>query len=364
MSKTLKILKQIDEEEIPKAFLEARKHSNSPEAISRIVDKIVDRSEVSNPSGKALLANFVNGMLLGEVALDEIPELAILSPEERAKLLKKTSYSGMDELRDSVESTKFKYPKLGNKLDISPEYNPKFWGMSDRSGILLHQPSDVPLNFLTGVNLHEYGHQYDDAIRLALKKIKHLQTLDLKDPSVSSEYNKTKSALFEMWKKYPEIERTVTDQDLPSFKSNPYNVTHPRAAAAIGGVTSPNELSKSLTAGHMFKRNYEFDNLVKALKGGMKTVKGVGIGMIPAAAAGAIAAYSPDSMAGEAAKTSMKIMEEGDPLSMLMPSKVNENEEADVEKMIQEQKAIQAPGSTEDKWYGRRWSKIKDSLGK
>jgi len=364
MSKTLKLLKQIDEEEIPKAFAEARKRSDDSKAVRRIIDSIVNKTEVTNPTGKALLSNFTTGMLLGETALDEIPELAIMSPEDRAQKLKKVSYSGLDELRDSIESQKYRYPKMENKLEIKPEYNPDFWGRSSIEGVLLNQPSDAPMNFLAGVNLHEYGHQYDDAMRIALRKLKHLQTLDMKDPEIAKEYDKTKKALFEMSKKYPEIKSTITDKDLLNYKSEPYNFFQPSVDQNIAGVTTPSELEQGLTKGHFFKRNYEFDNLMKALKGGMRTVKGVGIGMIPAAAAGAIAAYSPDSMAGEAAQTALKVVDEGDPISLLMPSSLNENEEVEVQKMIQEQKAKQAPSSTDKKWYGRRWSKVKDLLGK
>jgi hypothetical protein len=359
MSKTLQILKQIEEEEIAKAFAEARKNADSPEALNRIVDNIVKRVGIENPTGKAYLSNFVNGMLLGEAAFDEIPELSIMSPEERALKLREISYGGLDKLRDSIESDILKYPKLGNKIEISPEYNPRYWGKSDLSGILLH-----PMSFLTAVNLHEYGHQFDDATRLALRKLRDLQDRGLQNPAIKKEYDKTKMALFEMWKKYPEIGKTIQDKDLPYFKSRPYSAPATEIAEATGQATLPSELEKELTKGHMFKRNYEFDNLRNALKGGMKAVKGVGVGMIPAAAAGAVAAYSPDSMAGEAAKTALKVVDEGDPLSLLTPSNVNENEEAEVQQMVAEQKAQQPAGSTDDKWYGRRWSKIKDILGK
>ena len=364
MSKTVKILKQIDEEEIPKAFAKIRKNADSPEAVKRIVDDIVEKTEVPHPAGKALLSNYTNSMLLGEAAFDEIPEIVLATPAQRASVLKKASYSGLNELRDSIRSEKFNYPTFANAVKISPEYNPDFWGKSDRSGIFLSQPPDVPMNFLTGVNLHEYGHQYDDAIRLAVRKIKQLQSLDSQDPEVIKEYNKTKNALSVMLKKYPDIEKTVKDTDLLNFQSKPYDWDKPNIANIEKGIESPSELAKELTSGHMFKRNYEFDNLMKALKGGLKAVKGVGVGMIPAAVAGAAAAYSPNSMAGEAAKTALKVADEGDPLSLLMPSAANEGEEAEVQKMIREQKATQIPGSTDSKWYGRKWSKIKNLLEK
>jgi hypothetical protein len=364
MNKTVQLLKQIDEEEIAKAFAEAKKNADSPEAVSRIVDKIVKKTGVTNPAGQAYLSNFTNSMLLGEAAMDEIPELAIATPLDRAYQLKKASYDGMDELRDSIHSEVSGFPKLGNKIEISPEYNSKFWGRSDRSGILLHQPDYVPLNFRIGVNKHEYGHQFEDVIKLALAKLDHLKTVGLKDPRVAADYEKTKSALFNMYKKYPDIKKFIEDKSIIRFKNEKYNEMAPAYAQGIEGKTSPSDFEKAMTRGHMFKRNYEFDNLMNALKGGLKNVKSVGVGMVPAAAAAAIAAYSPDSMAGEAAKTSMKVMEEGDPLSMLIPANVNENEEAEVQKMIQEQKATQAPGSTDDKWYGRKWSKVKDLLGK
>jgi hypothetical protein len=364
MNRTVKILKQIDEEEIPKAFAKIRKQADSPEAVKRVVDDIVKKTDVEPPAKKAILANLINAMLLGEAAFDEIPEVVIASPAERASALKKASYSGLDELRDSIRSEQFNYPTFTNRIKISPEYNTKSWGRSDSSGILLYQPPDVPMNFLTGVNLHEYGHQYDDAVQLAVRKIKHLQSLNLQDPDVAKEYNKTKDALSVMLKKYPDIEKTIKDKDLPTFQSKPLDEDTPKIANLTKGIESPSELAEELTAGHMFKRNYEFDNLMKALKGGLKAVKGVGVGMIPAAAAGAVAAYSPKSMAGEAAKTALKVADEGDPLSLLTPSDVNEDEEAEVQKMIQEKKATQIPGATDSKWYGRKWSKIKNLLEK
>jgi hypothetical protein len=364
MSKTVKILKQIDEEEIPKAFSKIRKNANSPEAVKRIVDDIVEKTEVSHPAGKALLSNYTNSMLLGEAAFDEMPEVVLATPAQRASALKNASYSGLNELRDSIRSEKLNYPAFGNVVKISPEYNPEFWGKSNRSGILLSQPPDVPMNFLTGVNLHEYGHQYDDAIRLAVRKMKQLQSLDSKDPDVIKEYNRTKNALSVMLKKYPDIEETIKDKDLLDFESKPYDWDKPKIANIEKGIESPSELAKELTSGHMFKRNYEFDNLMKALKGGLKAVKGLGVGMIPAAAAGAVAAYSPDSVAGEAAKTALKVTDEGDPLSLLMPLAANEGEEAEVQKMVQKQKTKQIPGATDSKWYGRKWSKIKNLLEK
>jgi hypothetical protein len=360
MSKSLQILKQIDDEEIAKAFAEAKKNADSPEAINRIVDNIVKKAGIDNAPGKAYLSNWVNAMLLGEAAFDEIPELSIMSPEERALKLREVSYGGLDKLRDSVESKILKYPKLGNKIEISPEYNPTSWGKSNLSGIYLNQPSEVPLNFLTAVNLHEYGHQFDDATRLALRKLKDLQMRDLKNPEVKKDYEKTKEALLNLIKKYPETKSTIQDKDLSDFKSRPYSSSATEVAEATGQAILPSELEKELIKDHMFKRNYEFDNLLKALKGGMKTVKGVGIGMIPAAAAGALAAYSPDSMAGETAKTALKVMDEGDPLSLLTPPSLNENEEKEIQKMIEEQKAKQSAADTADKWYGQRWSKIKD----
>jgi hypothetical protein len=358
MSKTVKILKQIDEEEIPKAFAKIRKQADSPEAVKRVVDDIVKKTGITNPAGQAYLSNFTNSMLLGETALDEIPELAILTPEDRASKLKKASYEGMDELRDSIRSEVSGFPKLGNKIEISPEYNSKFWGRSDRSGVLLHQPDYVPLNFKIGVNQHEYGHQFEDAIKLAVAKLDHLKTLGLKDPKIAADYEKTKSALFNMYKKYPDIKKFTEDDDIIKFKNEKYNELAPTYAQEIEGKTSPADFEKAMTRGHMFKRNYEFDNLMNALKGGLKKVKSVGVGMIPAAAAGAVAAYSPKSMAGEAAKTALKVIDEGDPLSMLMPSSINENEDEEVQKMLQNQK------DKENKIIGRRWSKVKNLLEK
>ena len=365
-SRTVKILKQLDKEEIPKAFAEIKKHADSPEAVQNVVNKLItNKLGITNPAGQAYASNYTNSMLLGEAAFDEIPELAIMSPLDRALKAREVSYGGMDKLRDSIKSeVLWEYPKLGNKVQISPEYNSNIWGSSSLPGIVLYQHPDIPLNFLLGVNLHEYGHQFDDATRLAIKKLQDLKSRGLNNPKIAAEFEKTKNALSDMWKKYPEIKSTIQDTDLPYFRSQPNNDIAPAAAQAMSLASTPAQFEKELTKGHMFKRNYEFDNLMRALKGGMRTVKGVGVGMIPAAAAGAIAAYAPDSMAGETAKTATKIMNEGDPLSMLTPENVNENEEAEVQKMIQEQKSKQAPGSTDNKWYGRRWSKVKDLLGK
>lgn len=62
------------------------------------------------------------------------------------------------------------------------------------------------------------------------------------------------------------------------------------------------------------------------------------VGLLPAAASAAIAAYAPESKADTIAKTISRATEEGDPSSLLFPGGAGEGEEGEIEKMREEQR--------------------------
>jgi hypothetical protein len=62
------------------------------------------------------------------------------------------------------------------------------------------------------------------------------------------------------------------------------------------------------------------------------------LGILPAAAATALSAYSPESKAASIAKTVSRVADEGDPISFLFPEGAGEGEDKEVMRMREEQK--------------------------
>jgi len=114
---------------------------------------------------------------------------------------------------------------------------------------------------------------------------------------------------------------------------------------------------ESYKLGHHFKDIYEPRELVREVKGlpedtkvtkeiikqskksGLKPLAFTRlrslVGLLPGLAAAGLAAYAPDS---KAAQVSSKVIEEGDPTSMLFPSEAGTGEEQEVKKMYEEEK--------------------------
>lgn len=63
------------------------------------------------------------------------------------------------------------------------------------------------------------------------------------------------------------------------------------------------------------------------------------VGILPGLAAAALSAYSPESKAATVAKTVSRVVDEGDPTSMLIPGGVGEGEEDEVARMREEAKS-------------------------
>lgn len=346
-------------------FKQLKKYANDPEQLENYLNQTLEKRIPSSvgTSTKAYETDRLLHSLLGEAALDEIPGLQNKSLLESLQEVKDVSNKGLGDLEKSVDVN----PKISVE-DLEP-FEKRAGGrirgvFSAPIGTKISKDLDIPKNTeirqgAIGTSLHESGHSLDEvAKRLA-------QIQDELEKRKDPEYKRKKFRKVNVDKEDLNFYEMLTDDELFRYnqnvkdkleqyiKNNPDKLQKMISDPGISKfktqrvpkfLTSEKPLkpleAQNLYSGadHWFKRNFPFENLKNVLKGGLKTVRGVGVGLIPATAAALTAAYSPDSKADEIAKTTKKITDEGDPLSFIFPSEAGEGEEAEIEKMYEEAK--------------------------
>lgn len=340
-------------------FKQLKKYANDPEQLENYLNQTLEKRipQSVGTSTKAYETDRLLHSLLGEAALDEIPGLQNKPIEDALLEVKDVSNKGLSNLERSVDVN----PKL--KVEDLDKYRKNIRGVfSPTLGTRVSDKIDIPKNIESrqsaiGTSLHESGHSLDEvAKRLA-------QIQDELEKRSDPDYKKKKFRKINVDKKDLNFYEMLTDEELFRYnedvkdkleeyiKNNPEKLQKMYSDPGMSKFSSqqvprfltsevplkPLEAQKLYSGGgHWFKRNFPFENLKNVLKGGIKTVRGVGIGLIPATAAALTAAYSPDSKADEIAKTAKKITDEGDPLSFIFPSEAGEGEEEEIKKMYEE----------------------------
>jgi hypothetical protein len=308
-----------------------------------------------------------------------------LSIEDQYKKIMQTAYPEMAEVQKSINYN----PNISIK-DL-PDKTAGFWQPS--KGIVLNKKySEDPAQrlLMRGAILHEGGHSFEDSLaklrelidevdsRRERPKVLQFRDLNIPDPKKTPLQNMRNSEINRYFEnamdkldkfenKNPNKVEGVLDQNaIKKFESQPY----PEFFEHPSYIDKPAlELQDLYTRGHFFNRNFARSNIGNILKKGLKGTKGIGLSLIPSLALGAAAvAYSPDSKAGTIARTAKRALDEGDPSSVLFPSEAGEGEEEELKKMIQEKKEeenrkIKEQNQLTDDQM-RRWSKIRDRLGR
>lgn len=382
---------------IKEILQEIRRLKDNPEAIDKFLNaeleekfkKTLQRSQRTDPLMKQLPSKYKARAtddflhdILGQIATEELEGIDKLKPEDQYKKILETAYPEIKDLQKSINYNPNIYVK-----DLPPNIAGS-WQPS--KGIVLSKKfAEDPSRKLTmrGTVLHEGGHGIDDTaaklkelldeidVREERPKVLQFRDLNQYDPNKTIFQNMKNSELYRYFEnvrdkldkfkdKNPEKIESLLDQEaVKKFESLPYpdDFEHPTYANK-----TPLELQDLHTRGHFFNRNFAKGNVLKSIKDGIKGVKSLGVSMLPAAALGAIAAYSPDTMAGTIARTGTKVLDEGDPTSVLFPPEAGDGEEQEVQRMIKEkeveeaQKIKKESNLTDEQM--RRWSKIKDQL--
>jgi hypothetical protein len=346
-------------------FKQLKKYSNDPEQLENYLNQTLEKRIPSSvgTTTKATETDRLLHNLLGEAALDEIPGLQNKPLIEALQEVKDSSNKGLGDLERSVDIN----PKISVE-DLKP-YEERAKGrirgvFSAPIGTKVSKDLDIPKNIESrqstiGTSLHESGHSLDEvAKRLA-------QIQDELEKRSDPEYKRKKFRKVNVDKEDLNFYEMLTDDELFRYnqnvkdkleqyvKNNPDKLQKMFSDPGMSKFQSqkvpkfltnekplkPLEAQKLYSgAGHWFKRNFPFENLKNVLKGGIKTIRGVGVGLIPATAAALTAAYSPDSKADTVAKTAQKITDEGDPLSFIFPSEAGAGEEEEIKKMYEEAK--------------------------
>ena len=346
-----------DEKTIRYLFKELKKQGEDPEKVEDFLNNFLQKR--LNPSigttRKAVLTDNIMHQLLGEAVLDEVEGIENLPLQEALEKIKETSNKGLSNLEKSVD--------ISPKISIEDLSSQKAYGLQHPSiGTKVDKRFDVPdiatkqLGF--GTSMHESSHSIDDvAKRVALaedemlrrssptykeyflkkssqKNFKPTVLQMMSDDEFNRYYSQIKKSFEDYVKENPgKLEEMVKDAGVTKFSSQPVPDLLPNEFRDF----SPTKLQNLYSGtGHWFKRNFPFENLKNALKKGVKGIKGVGVGMIPAAALTAISAYSPEASASPAFKTAEKVSEEGDLLSLLLPPEAGKGEEEEVKKMYEE----------------------------
>jgi hypothetical protein len=271
------ILNQMNEK-IPTMVQDIQERIDNPNDVDEVINKLVRQSELTEPFHKAHLAKDLATMGIGTRVEDELGDLSKLSTVERAEKIRDVAYKGMPEVRSSIKSNLndphlLSFDDLRNEIRVDPNF--KRLGESHDYGITLKDDPDFPLTHRMGVDLHEFGHNYDDAVRLAKAKYDHLLKLDDKDPDIAKEKDRVKKALDYMIKNKPESMQILANKDLRYYRPKPFDEKSLRFPDEATQKKTPVQLGKQLIDKHHFNRNFEFDNLINIIKGGLKNVRGI-----------------------------------------------------------------------------------------
>jgi len=320
------------------------------------------RNQNLGPTRKAYLTDNLMHQLLGEAALDEVEGLADKPIVEAIQTAKEYSNKGLTELEKS--------------LDINPKIVIRDLTKDDEAAHGTYHPTEVEIDkrydiptskslgtrqMGQGIGFHETGgHAIDEAAkRLALVQ-------EEVEKRLSPDYKLKKFRKNVLDKNHkPTVLEMMSDEELTRYYSNikdkldVYIKNNPGKMESFLNTSSikkfesqkvpdllPSEFYKMTPTklqnlysgtGHWFQRNYPFENLKRVIKDGLKSMKGVGVGLIPALAAGAVATYSPNSKAATVAKTGQRVLDEGDPFSFLFPPEAGESEDDEIKKMYKEE---------------------------
>lgn len=353
-------------EQVRRLFKDLKKMSGDDEAVENYIDNYVEkvyRNQNLGPTKKAYVTDNLMHQLLGEAALDEVEGLADKPIVEAIKTAKEYSNKGLTDLEKS--------------LDINPEIKirnlkkgkDKAHGTYHPTEVEIDKSYDIPTSkslstrqMGQGIGFHETGgHAIDEAARrlslvqeevekraspdYKLKKFRQ-NTLDknykptvlemMSNEELARYYADIKDKLDVYIKNNPgKMESFLNTSSIKKFESQKV----PRLIPSEFYEMKPTELQNLYSGtGHWFQRNYPFENLKRVIKDGLKSMKGVGVGLIPALAAGAVATYSPNSKAATVAKTGQRVLDEGDPFSFLFPPEAGQSENEEVEKMYEEER--------------------------
>lgn len=347
-----------DDELVKRIFKKLKTESSEPEAISSAIDKILEpRLNKYSTTGKAYITDNIMHQLLGEAALQEVEGLADLPTKESYEKIREASNKGLTDLKKATN--------VSSKINIKDLSKHKAQGrQSPASGIEIDKSldsNDLSLKQLgIGTFLHENSHAIDDVTkRIAqleeelyrreepdykLKKFRKLSDPNYKpsflekmnDEDLMKYYSQIKESFVNYVKNNPDkLQKSISSPGMLNFQS----VEVPKNLSSEFYDLKPTQLQNMYSgAGHWFRRNFPFDSLKNVLKSGVKGIKSVGVGTIPAIALGAAAAYSPDTKAGTVLKTTQKALDEGDPLSAIFPPEAGEGEEEEIKKMYEEAK--------------------------
>ena len=348
-----------DEKFIQNFLKELRKEADDPEAMTRKFDTVLERkiNPTVGPTKKANITDNIVHQLLGEAALQEVEGLDTLPYKQSVEKAFEKSNKGLGKLAKAVN--------VSPNISVEDLTSQKAYGIQHPNfGVKLDSKFETPELSLKqlglGVAFHEGGHTFDDVARRVslaedemLKRsspvYKQAMAKKLKDKSYkptalemmsNDEFNRYYSQIKDPYLQYikqnPEkLEKTIMDAGISKFESEPV----PDMLSPEYKDLKPSQLQEMYSGtGHWFKRNFPFENLKNVLKGGIKTIKGIGIGAIPATAAALAAAYSPNTKAATVAKTTGKVLEEGDPTSLIFPPEAGEGEEEEIKKMYEEAK--------------------------
>lgn len=354
-------------EQVRKLFKNLQKIAQDDEAVENQIDNYVEkvyRNQNLGPTRKAVVTDNLMHKLLGEAALDEIEGLADKPIVEAIQTAKEYSNKGLTDLEKSLDIN----PKIVLRNLQKETEEEKAYGTYHPTEVEIDKSFNTPTSKdLTtrqmgqGVGFHEtVGHSLDEAARrLALvqdevekraapdyklkkfrknvadKNYKPTVLEMMSDEELARYYANIKQKMDFYIKNNPgKLEDFLSTQSIRKFESQKV----PDLLPSEFWKMSPTKLQNLYSGtGHWFQRNFPFSNLKNAIKGGIKGIKGVGIGMIPAAAATLVAAYSPNSKAATATKTLARATDEGDPLSILFPPEAGEGEDAEVKKMYEEE---------------------------